>query len=266
VIAIARLHIGAILPEWLTAWEQLQKPTTPDGQPDWVTFQAVRQVVHSARNDIIRAVLREVPHATHVFFLDDDVLVPPDGLLRLLADSVAHDIPIVSGLYIMRGEPHLPVVYRAHPGGHHVQVTAFCPGLQEIDAAGAGALLIRMDVLRALEAEGQRTGEWWFDYLPPFSEDLSFCVRARRLGFRLALDWDVQCGHLTTIEVTYETFQQRSDRGEVGYGSEELRALSQQVRPWQADAVQAEGAQAEAVGVPAVAGTLIAGPRAGGQP
>lgn len=235
MLAIARLHVGAIQPEWLTAWEELRKPVRPDGSADWVTYQAVRQVVHSARNDILRAILQQQPEraVTHVFFLDDDILLPPGGLLQLLRDSQEHDLPIVSGLYIMRGEPHLPVVYRRHPpSGRHVQITSFCPGLQEVDAVGAGCLLIRMDVIRALEAEGQRKGHYWFDYLPPFSEDLSFCVRARAAGFRLALDADVKCGHLTTIQVTYETFEQRRAAGEIGYGDEELRALSQLVVPW----------------------------------
>lgn len=238
VIAIGRLHVGPILPEWLTAWEELRKPVTPDGKPDWVTYQAVRSVAHAARNDIVRSVLARQPDATHLFFLDDDVTVPPDGLLKLLADSVEQDIPLVTGLYIQRGEPHLPVVYRrvteGPAAGRHFNLTQFTPGLQEVDAAGAGCLLIRMDVLRALEAAKAQSGQEWFDYLPPFSEDLSFCIRARALGFRMALDWDVKCGHLTTVEVTYDTFAQRAASGQIDYQDATLRALSQVVIPWRA--------------------------------
>ena len=251
MIVIGRLHIGDVLPEWLIAWEELRKPTTPEGTPDWITYSAMRQVVHCARNDIVRDTLRDHPDATHLFFIDDDICVPPDGLLTLVRDSIAHDIPVVSGLYIQRGVPHLPVVYRRLTDGHHVQITRFCAGLQEVDAVGAGCLLIRTDVLRAIET----TGELWFDWpVPPqsptaMSEDLAFCARAKALGYRIALDADVQCGHLSIISVTYEHFAAQVAAGKVGYGTAELAAASQEVRPWQS----AAASQADPDPLPVVA-------------
>lgn len=228
MIVIGRLHIGAIQPEWLIAWEELQKPTSAAGAPEWVTYTAMRQVVHLARNDIVRYTLQQHPEATHLFFLDDDILLPPDGLLRLLRDSVEHDIPVVSGLYIMRNAPLLPVVYRRLESGHHVNMTAFCEGLQEIDACGAGCLLIRTDVLRAIEA----TSEPWFDFGLPMSEDLAFCARAKALGYRIALDAEVKCRHLSVIEITYDYFAEQLRTG-IAYASPELAAASQDVRPWE---------------------------------
>lgn len=229
-LVIARLHAGPIAPEWLTGWDELRKPVTPDGSPDWATYSAVRRVVHCARNEAVAFTLNEHSEATHLFFLDDDVIPPPDGLLRLLADSEAYDLPIVTGLYLQRSAPHLPVVYRYDPdASRHVQITRFCPGLQEVDACGGGCLVVRTDVLRAIAA----TGEQPFDYLPGMdaSEDVAFCLRARRLGYRLALDFYVACQHLTTVAIAYETHSAAWRHGAIHFTSERIARLSQEIRP-----------------------------------
>jgi GT2 family glycosyltransferase len=156
--------------------------------------------------------------ATHVFVLDDDILPPPDGLLRLLA----HDVPIVSGLCVQRDPPHLPAAYR-RGADLHVPLTRFCAGLQSVDAVGAACLLVKTEVFQRLEPP-------WFEFAPGFSEDLFFCAQARRHGYEVLLDFAVQCGHLTTLPVTYQDFARHA--GAVTFGSEELRMLSQDVRPW----------------------------------
>lgn len=224
MIGIGRLHVGAVLPEWITSWEELKKPVKPDGSPDWATWNAVRQVVHQARNDIVKAALKHTPKITHMFFIDDDITVPPDGLLQLLS----HDVPVVTGLCIQRGFPYLPCVFHRGEDNKLVHVTKFCEGLQEIDACGAACLLIRRDVLEAVEA----TGEKWFDWpASGISEDLAFCERVKKLGYPIALDFAVKCGHLGVIEVNYATFLEAYRDG-VTYGSDEIARVSQLVRPY----------------------------------
>jgi hypothetical protein len=192
MIVIGIPTVGVMSAEFFSAYEALRKPTLPDGSPDWVTITVRRQVIQRARNTIVAHAVRQepappylrgiptpYPEATHVFFLDDDVLVPPDGLLRLLA----HDVPIVSGFYVERAAPHFPVAYR-HGADLHVPLTRFCSGLQRVDAVGAGCLLVKTEVFRALEPE-------WFAFAPGYSEDSYFCAQARRAGFEVLLDFDV---------------------------------------------------------------------------
>ena len=232
MLAIGRYHIGAVLPEWINGWEMLNKPTNPDGSPNWVTFHTQRQLVHTARNLIIEGSLARNPDdLTHVFFIDDDVIVPPDGLLRLLDDSQKYDLPIVTGWCIQRSKPFFPCVYRRNGEGRHVHLTKFCDGLQEIDACGGACLLIRVDVLRAIQA----TGEPWFDFpANGYSEDLAFCDRATRLGFRIALDFRVKCTHLGILEANYDLFKEIEDQG-IAYDNDEVARLSQEIRPWKVD-------------------------------
>ena len=224
MIAIGRYHIGAVLPEWLDAWEQLRKPTKSDGTPDWAIYSVKRQLVHTARNHIIASALDQYPdELTHVFFLDDDVIVPPDGLFRMLNTN----LPVVTGFCIQRNEPYFPCVYRRNAEGKHIHLTHFVQGLQQVDACGGACLLVRVDVLRAI----QKTGEPWFDFPQNgISEDLAFCDRVTKLGFPIVLNFDVQCDHLGILHANLALFQQIQST--ITHDNEEIARLTQDVRPW----------------------------------
>lgn len=224
MIVIGNLHVGMVSPEWIINWEELNKPLKPDGKPDWVTYSVTRQIVHQARNDIVKAMLQNHPEATHLFFIDDDICVPSDGLLRLLS----HNLPVVTGFCIQRATPFMPTVFHKRGDDKLVVATKFCDGLQEVDACGGGCLLIRADVLRAIE----ETGEPWFDWpASGLSEDLAFCERVKRLGYPIVLDFDVRCTHLGTLYANYEMFEQIY-HGEFKFETEEMARVSQTVRPY----------------------------------
>jgi hypothetical protein len=179
----------------MDAFDDLVKPTTPTGGPDWIRAAVHRQPVALARNALVHVLLR-YPEATHLFFLDDDTLPPADAVQRLLR----HDVPIVSGFVVERAWPYNPSAYQhVKPdgtSGRYTSLTRFRPGLQTADAVGAACLLIRRDVFERMEPP-------WFDFRcgpeleSSVGEDIAFCERARRLGYRIHLDFDVQCGHIT---------------------------------------------------------------------
>jgi hypothetical protein len=135
----------------------------------------------------------------HVFFVDDDVIMPPEACLRLLENN----LPIVSGLYYRRNVPIAPVAIRlsVDEKGQQVStwVTEFQDGaLFECDLVGAGCLLINTDVFRKMPAP-------WFEWLcdrkdlpkgEQFSEDFSFCRKAKRThGYKIVVDTRVKCQH-----------------------------------------------------------------------
>jgi hypothetical protein len=226
-LAIGRMFVGAVLPEWLMSFEELEKPAPkPDGQPNWLSFNVMRQVVHAARNDIVNSFLKSTD-CKYLFFIDDDICLPPTGLRQLLADSIEHDAPIVTGLYIQRGEPHLPVIYRKTDDGRHIFMTKYIPGLQEVDACGAGCLLIRRDVLETI-------GSDWFSYGDyGVSEDMAFCMRVKAAGYKIALDASVRCNHLSIIKVAPEMFEDRKEHGFYNYDNTDTQHWAEDVKPWQ---------------------------------
>ena len=148
-----------------------------------------------------------------VVMLDSDVIAPQDTILRLLA----HNLPIVSGLYCRRSPPAaVPVMQK--PVGHWV--VDFKPGsMVEVDVVGSGCLLIRREVLERLPP--QRDGHHWFDWrvdcqhlwdqekkqgLPPVSEDFAFCLWAKQHGFPVWVDTSVVCRHVGLAQAGYRSF------------------------------------------------------------
>jgi hypothetical protein len=149
----------------------------------------------AARNLIIKQALKN--ECTHVLFLDDDVVLRPDTLYRLLN----HQVSIISGLYLMRNNPHLPICFAtADENGWctHKRLKNSELGMQEVVAAGLGCLLIETKVFEAMKfpwiTMGELDPENWCD-------DLSFCMRARKAGFRIHVDLNIPVGHMATVTI-----------------------------------------------------------------
>lgn len=134
---------------------------------------------------------------THIFFVDDDVLLPKDALKKLLA----HKKDIVSGLYLMRSYPHRAIAFSAQDSDGLAtwqQLKPDVDGLIEIQSAGLGCCLINTQIFMKMEKPWIRLGEIELDH---WCDDLGFFNRAKRLGYRLYLDTSVKCGHVAEIAV-----------------------------------------------------------------
>jgi GT2 family glycosyltransferase len=153
------------------------------------------------RNVLITTALEQ--EFSHVFFTDDDQTFPADTLLRLLA----HDVPVVSGLYTNKFQPFQPVAFdRVEDIGtdrfiawSKLKPYELCP----VVACGAGCLLVNTDVFRVIERPwfelgygvGHMTKADWGD-------DLSFCAKVRAAGVQIYLDPAVRSTHLTKAGIT----------------------------------------------------------------
>lgn len=141
------------------------------------------------RNQIIDAALQF--ECTHVMFFDDDIAMAPDTVNRLLA----HDVDMVTGLYLMRAFPHQPIIFDGNvgtlPKWRYLQPGD--SGLIPITNAGLGCALIKTDVFRAMEKPYVRIGQIELDH---WSDDIDFFNRARAAGFKLYCDLNVRCGHM----------------------------------------------------------------------
>jgi glycosyltransferase involved in cell wall biosynthesis len=152
----------------------------------------------SGRNTCIEQALEH--DCTHILFIDDDMVFPPDALYRLLK----HDVDIVSGYYLMRQYPHQGLIFdQAEPSGEcrWYEVEDNESGLREVVAAGLGFVLFRTSVFEALEKPYVRLGELescrdgWCD-------DIGLFKRVREAGFKIHMDLDLRIGHISSMVVT----------------------------------------------------------------
>jgi GT2 family glycosyltransferase len=158
-----------------------------------------RETLDRVRNLIVRYFLEKTKH-THLFFLDDDVLLLKHTIPKLLA----HDLPIISGLYRERGQKHRPLLIYTPKGGDgrmtfemrpfdkikNSDLTG--PSLVRVDAVPAGCLLIQRTVLEKLKPP-------WF-YFPGkhVGEDVYFSLHAAKVGYKMFVDTRAEALHVVT--------------------------------------------------------------------
>jgi hypothetical protein len=152
---------------------------------------------------------------THLWFMDDDHSFPPDLLMQLLA----WDRDLVTPVCLTRVYPFAPVSYvvappeRQHEAEFMPIDLADCAssGLVQIVAGGCAGMLIKREVLEATrgmsfdyneEARSEQemwttVGDRWFEY-GDRSEDIVFCEKAVKAGFRIYADLGARLGHITT--------------------------------------------------------------------
>lgn len=191
LILIAIPHTGLTIFEWAVGLRVLQPPApfsiiTNKGLP-----------IDRARCDLVEQAQRM--NASHIFFLDSDVILPPDGLQRLWA----HKLPIVCGIYGSKHEAPGVWIEQAKSGQARYAAVAR-EHLESIQhpylfhhpdmVVGAGCCLIDMRVFNRLE---KPYFEWTQGRVQDgVSEDFYFFEKARKAGIPIHVDVSVKCKHL----------------------------------------------------------------------
>ncbi len=181
-----------------------------------------------ARNRMVDQFL-ENDRAEWLWIVDSDAVFPPDMLDNLLADADPVERPIVGALaHQKRGkvdadyQPVLdarglqvrevqPTMYKTEwdDQGDWVgyrEVTSYRAGLNEVDATGCHCLLVHRSVFEAIESDHPYR---WFreDEIAPgiiAGEDIWFCLEARKAGFRIFVDTQLEAGHVKSTLLTSE--------------------------------------------------------------
>jgi hypothetical protein len=160
----------------------------------------------------------------YLCMIDDDMLIPTesqaDGVfggvyINIWKRLLAWDVDIVAPLAFMRNPPHYPVCF-ARVGGVNplTQNEQFRPvnilnypknTLFECDYVGFGAVCIKAEVLRGV-------GKPWFMSTNPTGEDILFCEKARKKGFRVFMDTTFCLKHLGPRQYIDESYYERTDK------------------------------------------------------
>lgn len=145
------------------------------------------------QHKIVDFALNGATKATHILFLDYDVMPDRDTLEKLLS----HDKDIVSGCYplckndtikwcLSKEEPFTPMPFEEIPD------TLF-----EANYISNGCMLVKTEVFEKLKMP------YWEPYLDgpikSLGSDLHFFKKAREAGYKLWVDPDVKCEHFRTV-------------------------------------------------------------------
>jgi len=169
--------------------------------------------VDEARNELVK--YARLIGAKYIFFIDDDVLVPHNALIRLFGLKTG----VATGVYYTKTQPSVPVILKKdRPAGFEDWKFG---DVIEVDYCGAGCLLIKMEVFDAIEEKFP--GMEFFRYnrsrtdiveeMGYIGEDVWFCDLAAKCGYPIMCDTGVQCGHEDAGQGLVYKYDPRFDLG-----------------------------------------------------
>ena len=159
-VAICTPHAGRVPPDYFRHVLAMQ------GQPDGLKHKFFHveidhAIVGKARNVCVETARAAVQDLDVVWFIDDDVLVPPHAG-KIIDECM--QLGVVTGLYFNRHNPYTPQIYRqanekeyAGPNIMYWPIMEYPEGLMVVDACGGGCLAIRADIFTKLEIHNAAT-------------------------------------------------------------------------------------------------------------
>jgi hypothetical protein len=180
------------------AWASAYKSLNPPINYNMTVMQIMNSPVAEARNAIAREALKN--ESRYVFFLGDDVVVPPHALRQFIMrmENNPH-IGVIGGVYCSKSEPPAPLVFRGNGQGSYWdwKIGEFF----EVTGLGMDCTLIRTDLFKELPepwfktvsndefAEGINKADQW-------TEDLWFLKQvADKTNSKIYCDGSIICGH-----------------------------------------------------------------------
>lgn len=161
----------------------------------------ISSLIYEARNSFAKKAINT--KVDFVLWLDSDMVFSADLLKRMLR-HMEEGKDIVSGIYFRRRPPFSPVLFKklSHElleNGKKWEGYDDYPkdSVFEIDGAGFGCMMIRTSVLLDMALNCAN----WFEPQEGFGEDLSFCLRAKELGYKIFCDSSIKCGHIGQLTV-----------------------------------------------------------------
>ena len=165
-------------------------------------------IITMARNALVHEFLKT--DATELLFIDSDVIVKPDDILRLMAQSGGKDI--TTGAYPRRAKDQNFFADLYFDANGDLE---FDGSLMRVCRAPTGFMLIQRHVLEKMVAAHP---EWMYEKSPTeqmsavfdfaivdgkyVGEDYLFCDRALNMGFTVYIDVDISLPHIGAHEFT----------------------------------------------------------------
>lgn len=173
----------------------------------FIRMFAVGMEVGEAYSSVIEQIVNhpELSKWRYILTLEDDVMIPPDGLLKLYesleggVDGKKYDV--IGGLYFTKGAGGQPMIY-GNPKDMPLSFRPQVPTPETVQPAcglGMGFNLFRMAIFKDKELPRP-----WFKTLQHYqpgigsevmTQDLYFYQNAGKLGYKFACDTRVRCGH-----------------------------------------------------------------------
>ena len=162
----------------------------------------IGSLIYASRDELAKRAIKM--GADYVFWLDSDMTFSPDTLERMFANVKRGDI--ITGLYFRRVAPYSPVLFDSLEIDEHgckwTEPKTIPDEPFEVAGCGFGCVLMPTDIF----IDVQTKYGVMFSPIGHVGEDLSFCWRARQLGFKVICDPSIELGHVGHHVITREFY------------------------------------------------------------
>lgn len=172
--------------------------------------KGIEQVVISNESSFIpasRNVIASKCNADYLMFIDSDMVFPSYGISRLMS----REKDIIGGLYVRKTDDHKPLIFGFDKAKNFREIFDFPPDEPfQVDGIGTGFLLIHKRVLQKFADDA--VFPFSIIYAPnkkELGEDLSFCHKARNMGFEIWCDPTIRLGHIGTTTYDISDFHEK---------------------------------------------------------
>ena len=169
--------------------------------------------VSAPRCQIVRSFLET--DVEWLWMVDSDMTFEPDILERLLEVADPVEAPVVGGLCfgqtVEEGKVvYYPTLFMIDDDGQGWRLDEYPPDtVVDVHATGTACLLIHRSVLVEMGRKFPEPLPWFQEEVSEWgglqSEDITFCRRARSLGFPVKVHTGVKLGHLKLYEISEQT-------------------------------------------------------------
>lgn len=146
--------------------------------------------VPDARNFIVQEAINE--GIDYIFFVDDDVIVPRNALVKL----IKHKVDVVGGMYYRKYFPLETVGMHENGDGQPGSMDDYTIGdiIHNTLVLPSGCTLIKVEVLKKIEYP-------WYKIItvngrPTLTEDTYLCQKLKNIGVDIITDTSIQCIHV----------------------------------------------------------------------
>lgn len=203
-------YLGGLLAvpeEFCWAWSALREFTSNflPQESEAVYYLRARFSLHAhARNQLV-----DDMQGDWLWMTDTDHTFPPHTLYQMVKMMQQYNTPVLSGIYRHKVPPFHPMLWvwsdvGDPPGFSPVVEHAKDVPVFQVDAVGAGCLLIHRSVFEALAKAFP--GEGPFDHIGKYGEDFSFCLRCRQAKIPIFATPLVESTHMRMQHLTEEVY------------------------------------------------------------
>ena len=167
-----------------------------------LSFQ-VSSLIYTARDALAKTAIDM--GADYIFWLDSDMVFPPDTLVKMLETMKEKGLDILTGVYFKRMAPYRPVLYDEmnEDGTVYTEFKDIPDGLFEVGGCGFGCVLMKTSVVIDVLA----THLAMFTPMARAGEDIAFCCRRRSCGYKIIADPSIPLGHVGHRTITRDFYE-----------------------------------------------------------